>query len=1096
VSLRLDHLQLVGALHRSRRSTVWRAVDLNTDEACAVKVLEGRLEHALEVRAMSALDHPAILALDWVGAVSEADAGTHLPSGAPYLVTELAQGSLADLPPRTWFGLRTVLLHLLGALGHAHGRQIVHRDLKPHNVLVFDRRTWDVRVADFGIAAVSEADPTLSSAGRRVGTPAYMPPEQVLGEWRDVGPWSDMYSLACLAWRLATGVKLFPGSSTAMRQSHLYASPPPLEPTMSVPRGLEAWLARCLMKEPWRRFQTAAEALHALEALGEATDEGRVPSRPSEATSTSQTMATWSWDAADATPISAPTVPTPRTRAPMPAGWERPPSQFRSHNRFLSRSRRLVGRDRARTALWEELLAVSKGQIGVVAIRDQGGTGAPMLARWFCEHARETGAATVLCANHSPLGGSQTGITAAVRRCVRTEGLGAVGVVQRLKDWYGGPPDQIRSLAAVLSTETIRAKWQIDGFMPLVSWMRRATSHTPMVIHISGVAWAAESLHFIRRLLRSRDLAVLVVIEVGGSALEGRQVESHALAALEPRDVVLPAPTDAEMSAILQSLVDIDDAATSAIVARADGDLLFATELLAWRQDHGPDSPLPSTLHDLLHARVVAAADGDAEAQHSLEQAAFLPEPITGSAWWAANQHRELPTPARALQALFRAGLVEPAGGLDGQIWRPCHQALFQTLQRMAREGGRIQACHRAAGATTDTSTLDGEIRAARHRMAAGETRQVLSSFADFPPRLYRFGRYADARQLTDELKQALVPLGPSCRLWGRWAYSHGQLQSQFGDHAGANEVFYWGLRQSRRYGWPLQRISLLLQVTGTERQLGHVARAKSALSRAKRALGDVGGAHPLGWTSSAVFDAMLAMDQGDLETALEAARAATALAEPGTLFAVRGLAMVADAERRLGRLDDARTHIEAAIATCEAADAVWPAATYFTILGEVCRESGDLDRARLIYSRAADLFQAIGSASADVPLANLGLLELERGDFAAAERLLRQAREGFRKKSRRAFVAALGVALLPCVAHRGAWDAFDQLMSESRAILAETDFVDADNARCAQLAAQIAKRAKQGVRAAHAARLAADQWRALGESSRVAECLGMSETS
>jgi tetratricopeptide (TPR) repeat protein len=240
----------------------------------------------------------------------------------------------------------------------------------------------------------------------------------------------------------------------------------------------------------------------------------------------------------------------------------------------------------------------------------------------------------------------------------------------------------------------------------------------------------------------------------------------------------------------------------------------------------------------------------------------------------------------------------------------------------------------------------------------------------------------------------------------------------------------------------------------------------------------------------------MLAMDQGDLETALEAARAATALAEPGTLFAVRGLAMVADAERRLGRLDDARTHIEAAIATCEAADAVWPAATYFTILGEVCRESGDLDRARLIYSRAADLFQAIGSASADVPLANLGLLELERGDFAAAERLLRQAREGFRKKSRRAFVAALGVALLPCVAHRGAWDAFDQLMSESRAILAETDFVDADNARCAQLAAQIAKRAKQGVRAAHAARLAADQWRALGESSRVAECLGMSETS
>ena len=97
------------------------------------------------------------------------------------------------------------------------------------------------------------------------GTLQYMAPEQFRGDWRDYGPWTDLYSFGCLAWELACGAPPFEGSTLgALRLAHTSRTPPAFRPRHPVPEGLAGWLARLLLKHPADRYQRAADAAFAL----------------------------------------------------------------------------------------------------------------------------------------------------------------------------------------------------------------------------------------------------------------------------------------------------------------------------------------------------------------------------------------------------------------------------------------------------------------------------------------------------------------------------------------------------------------------------------------------------------------------------------------------------------------------------------------------------------------------------------------------------------------------------------------------------------------------------------------------------------------
>jgi serine/threonine-protein kinase len=191
---------------------------------------------------------------------------------AMWLVLEYVDGvSLAELLTKLerlgTHGALAVGLEIARALAHAHERGIIHRDIKPANVLV--SRRGEIKLVDFGIAHDDRvpSSPEPLEAGSTFGTPAYMSPEQILGEPVDAR--TDIFSLGIVLYQLVAAVRPFDGPDTKTTAHRIRHSEPHSlgSSTPEVPRGLERVVMRCIEKLPGDRFASARELASALEAL-------------------------------------------------------------------------------------------------------------------------------------------------------------------------------------------------------------------------------------------------------------------------------------------------------------------------------------------------------------------------------------------------------------------------------------------------------------------------------------------------------------------------------------------------------------------------------------------------------------------------------------------------------------------------------------------------------------------------------------------------------------------------------------------------------------------------------------------------------------
>jgi serine/threonine-protein kinase len=158
-----------------------------------------------------------------------------------------------------------LLTQVCDSLGEAHERGLIHRDVKPANIYVcrYGRCDDFVKVLDFGLVKTNgdrEDDVSITADGTVSGTPAFVAPEQVLGEKIDGR--TDIYSLGCAAYWALTGTYVFQGKSamaTVMMHVNTTPAPPSSVGIQDIPTDLDNIIMACLEKDPAKRPQTADE---------------------------------------------------------------------------------------------------------------------------------------------------------------------------------------------------------------------------------------------------------------------------------------------------------------------------------------------------------------------------------------------------------------------------------------------------------------------------------------------------------------------------------------------------------------------------------------------------------------------------------------------------------------------------------------------------------------------------------------------------------------------------------------------------------------------------------------------------------------------
>jgi predicted Ser/Thr protein kinase len=250
----------MGCVYRARRLDDGAVVALKTPLPELMDQAPARERFYREYQALARFRHP--------GLAPVLDFGQF--DGGYYFAMAYIDGTPLDkLCITDQFAAARIARDIADAIGHAHDAGIVHRDIKPPNVII--RPDGRVVVVDFGVAMLAERanDPDrVTQVGALVGTPRYMPPEQIAGDVAATGPHSDIYSLGVVLYWMLTGRLPFEGGLKELLYQILTEPPP-------APDKYAPWLdprlsfaaVRAMAKKPADRFPSMAAFAKALDAI-------------------------------------------------------------------------------------------------------------------------------------------------------------------------------------------------------------------------------------------------------------------------------------------------------------------------------------------------------------------------------------------------------------------------------------------------------------------------------------------------------------------------------------------------------------------------------------------------------------------------------------------------------------------------------------------------------------------------------------------------------------------------------------------------------------------------------------------------------------
>ncbi len=264
---KIGRYELRSVLARSAGSIVHEGWDELIGRKVAIKIVpihdrqdpetrEALLRFAQGARAAGILSHPAIVAVYDYGETEN----------AAFLIMEFVEGMTLKALLDTGGALRRqdmlrVMEDMLAGLAHSHRHGIVHRDIKPANIMIL--ADGHAKVTDFGVARIEAS--SITQTGTIIGTPAYMSPEQFLGEAADLR--TDIYSAGAVLYQMLTGHRPFEGSVATIAHKVLHTEPPrPSQVAVGIPPVFDEVVRRAMARNRDQRYASAHSFLDALRA--------------------------------------------------------------------------------------------------------------------------------------------------------------------------------------------------------------------------------------------------------------------------------------------------------------------------------------------------------------------------------------------------------------------------------------------------------------------------------------------------------------------------------------------------------------------------------------------------------------------------------------------------------------------------------------------------------------------------------------------------------------------------------------------------------------------------------------------------------------
>ncbi len=367
---RFGRYEIVRRLGTGAMGTVYLAHDRQIDRPVAIKTprFSSRSRELVtrfytEARAAGRIRHRNICPIYDVGEID----GRHYMAMA-YIRGRSLQDHLASRGPFPTRTAALIIYRLARALAEAHSHHVVHRDLKPANIMVDEK--GEPIVMDFGLARRTDDDIRTTQSGVIVGTPAYMAPEQVVGDREAIGPWTDIYALGVVFYELLTGQIPFRGTVTSVIFAIAHEDPKrPSQVRPEIDRELEAICLKMMAKKPADRYATMGEVAAELKRYLK----NAMSKSPSESESATQGPATTvptapgdvsQWLNRDALPIALPPAVPPSPPALPPGDTAVQSSKRRASPRGLP----LIGLLLAGAAAALSVILYVRSQYGTVRI--------------------------------------------------------------------------------------------------------------------------------------------------------------------------------------------------------------------------------------------------------------------------------------------------------------------------------------------------------------------------------------------------------------------------------------------------------------------------------------------------------------------------------------------------------------------------------------------------------------------------------------------------------------------------------------------------------------------------------------------------------